>query len=403
LIKSLSARINAGMMVVKKKYINLLFETVRKASGLSLFLLLVLFNLSCKTNEDYPLTDIIEKNNPVSIIGTETENLNDADTPIYKLISHYYVDDKNNIYIGDAYGRKIDKYDKNGKFLHSIGRPGQGPGEFNVVPFFAVGKEGKIVCAYKKIQIFDQKGHYLKSFDFEEPYGRKHVVKIKMDKKNNVYFLFYIRPYVYELVKTDLSFSNYQFIHKDKNRIDDENKVVSGLAGFTPDFCIDSNGAIYVTDTVDYKIYKYSGRGDLLNAFEKSCKRIKIDKDDLIFPTFKGNEIQHLPHSLLDNLYGPHKYFPSIFGINIEDGKIFIWTSKQDSKKQFFIDIYNLKWNLTHKSAHVNNIKKNYIRIKNGKLYSPNIDSPDLDFKKQLSRFAYFNAPYKLLVFDLLL
>lgn len=367
-----------------------------------LFIIPILLNIFCCKNEETNYKSIIKQNNPVIVIGSEIENLKDSETPIYKFIGHYCIDNKENVYIGDVYNRKIDKYDCAGNFCHSIGGPGQGPGEFSEFPFFAASTEGKIICAYRKIAVFDPTGIYLNSIEFEEPYKKKVVVNIKIDIKNNVYLLFYMKPYVYELVKTDLSFSNYKSIHKDDNRIDKENKIFSGVTCFYPDFCIDLEGNIYVTDTIDYKVFIYSRDGELLDEIEKESKKIKIKKDDFNFPTFKGNEI-HSYQNYFNRLYGPHKYLPSIFGVNIDDGKIFIWTSEQDNKRHFFIDIYDLKWQLVCRSSHVNFLKRNFVIIKNGKFYSPNIDSSDLEFKKMVSRIAYYNAPYKILIFDLLL
>ena len=47
-----------------------------------------------------------------------------------------YVDQKGNIYILDSANSRIQKFDKNGKCILSVGKKGQGPGEFQLLSHF---------------------------------------------------------------------------------------------------------------------------------------------------------------------------------------------------------------------------------------------------------------------------
>jgi hypothetical protein len=53
-------------------------------------------------------------------------------------------DDEGNFYVTDWDRKTVRKYDSDGKFLHSIGRPGQGPGEFQDVSEVRFDVEGNM-------------------------------------------------------------------------------------------------------------------------------------------------------------------------------------------------------------------------------------------------------------------
>jgi len=45
-------------------------------------------------------------------------------------VGNLIIDDNRNIYISDGGNRRVQKYDENGKYVRTIGRQGQGPGEY---------------------------------------------------------------------------------------------------------------------------------------------------------------------------------------------------------------------------------------------------------------------------------
>ncbi|MDD8026241.1 MAG: 6-bladed beta-propeller [Acidobacteriota bacterium] len=71
-------------------------------------------------------------------IDTEDENLA-FDTP-----GNLVEDRRENIYIADVGNVRIQKFDKNGKFLASLGRKGQGPGEFDSIDSLDIDAKGRL-------------------------------------------------------------------------------------------------------------------------------------------------------------------------------------------------------------------------------------------------------------------
>jgi len=72
-------------------------------------------------------------------------------------------DNQGNIYVVDSGNQRIQKYDKNGNYLQTIGRKGQGPGEFERPYDIFLDEQGYIyVSEYRKMHIFDKEGNSIK-------------------------------------------------------------------------------------------------------------------------------------------------------------------------------------------------------------------------------------------------
>jgi DNA-binding beta-propeller fold protein YncE len=69
------------------------------------------------------------------------------------------------VYVADGYGNaRVHKYTADGKYLFSWGSSGVAPGEFNIVHSVCIDRKGWVYVADReshRIQIFDEKGHYI--------------------------------------------------------------------------------------------------------------------------------------------------------------------------------------------------------------------------------------------------
>lgn len=78
-------------------------------------------------------------------------------------ISDMQVDSHGSIYVLDSGNQRIQKYDMDGNYLQTIGRKGQGPGEFERPYRMALDEDTNIIVSEgRKIQMFSQKGEYIK-------------------------------------------------------------------------------------------------------------------------------------------------------------------------------------------------------------------------------------------------
>jgi len=94
------------------------------------------------------------------VIGNEEEN-----NYMFYRVYDINVDSQGNIYVLDAGNHRMQKFDKNGDYLQTIGRKGQGPGEFTSPFDIVLDSQSNIyVSGMRKIQMFNFKGEFIKSF-----------------------------------------------------------------------------------------------------------------------------------------------------------------------------------------------------------------------------------------------
>ena len=102
------------------------------------------------------------------------------------------VDGEGNIYVADTYNFRVQKFDANGVFLLQWGRKGKGTADFAFLSGVATGPGGAVYTVDSKlnrVQVFDSHGRYLRSWgrkgrgtgDFVAPMG------LTVDSEGNVY------------------------------------------------------------------------------------------------------------------------------------------------------------------------------------------------------------------------
>jgi WD40 repeat protein len=84
---------------------------------------------------------------------------------LFYRIRDIQVDADGNIYVLDSGNHRLQVFNKEGKYLHTIGKRGQGPGEFNAPTCFQLDNEtGNIFVTdnmLRKIIIFEKEGKYI--------------------------------------------------------------------------------------------------------------------------------------------------------------------------------------------------------------------------------------------------
>jgi len=79
------------------------------------------------------------------------------------------VDDKRNIYILERGNHRIQKFDKDGQFLQTIGKDGQGPGEFERPYSLFLDKNNNIYVSDRgKIHFFNPTGEFVKTIPLSD-------------------------------------------------------------------------------------------------------------------------------------------------------------------------------------------------------------------------------------------
>jgi hypothetical protein len=102
----------------------------------------------------------IELVRTIGDVDSDDENLS-FDSP-----ADLAVDAAGNVYIADSRNHRIQVFDPEGRYLRTIGRKGQGPGEFmsaGSIDFYSDGRLHVLDNSQRRIQVFTPKGEVLKT------------------------------------------------------------------------------------------------------------------------------------------------------------------------------------------------------------------------------------------------
>ena len=135
------------------------------------------------TNPDYPKAGVIEYTlvEDLSLGG----DVDDADY-IFHRPQGIQIGLDGTIYVMDWGDATFKLYDREGRYIRTIGGKGQGPNEFGQLIYFAIGT-GEIVTVLdpvnKRVAVLNKVGEYLGGFKIEEGF----LTHIETDSQNRIY------------------------------------------------------------------------------------------------------------------------------------------------------------------------------------------------------------------------
>ena len=118
------------------------------------------------------------RGNPPDALSYPTDLVTDANGDVYVAESHMNVESP------DLVGR-ISVFDRNGRFLRTIGRTGTGPGEFRTPHAVEFDSQGRLIVADRhnhRIQILDKMGNFIQEY---KEFGR--VSGLAIDENDTIY------------------------------------------------------------------------------------------------------------------------------------------------------------------------------------------------------------------------
>jgi len=289
------------------------------------------------------------------VIGGEDVDENS----MFRRVSDIEVDEEGNIYVLDSGECRIQIYDKDGKYLKTIGRKGEGPGEFQRAGRMTLDAKGKLyVNEYKKIIIFEEDGTFEKNVNTD----------------------FHLSSY---LVTKEENFLGWSRIRTEKGNtldvilVDSSGKRIDTIASF-PDpsvvltKAVSGGGAISVGGSPPYSpglffcplsdelgIYGYSAEYKLCVVNSSGEIVHIIEKDEKRQPTSRKEENEYLEKMIerskerggiqwamgdLRKLHGFAKYKPFFsLIINDDEGNIYLAKPKSVVKEEedTYFDFFN--------------------------------------------------------------
>ncbi len=272
------------------------------------FSLLILFN-ACgeqkahgqRTIKDPDGVTVVK--NPLEPLNPEMQIIFEEDLTIgveegdenYMFGSQVFVntDDEGNIYVTDWDRTTVRKYDSNGNFLQSIGRPGQGPGEFQDISEVRFDIEGNIYLndlKIQKISFLSKEGNYLKGIKFPTIFERVVINSkgfyIAMSADNVELGKSKKWDYVYGLFDENFNLMA-EFLRlpqeanaKNKNADSIAQVIADSLSeeAFVPfvNYVLGKNDSIYFGYPKDYEIKVYSPEGKLGKIIQRDFEPVEI-------------------------------------------------------------------------------------------------------------------------------
>ncbi len=254
---------------------------------------------------------------------------------IFASISSIAVNDDGTIFVLDQRDRNIKVFDRNGERLRTIGKPGQGPGEFSrPLSVHCIGKDEIVVVdASRRFEFFNQDGEHVRTLSA----GSIFLMDARPDSAGNIYVYESIREETdprYELRKVDGELNDL-FV------IESSPLPNSARDGFDPLFPILrwarlSGNRVVCGHAVKYELRIYDAEGRLERKIQMDPDPVPVAHEDV------DERSSGAPQSLLDNMKVP-KHYP-VFRYISTDDEDRIWVlswERPPGRKGYYFDVFD--------------------------------------------------------------
>lgn len=280
------------------------------------------------------------------------------------------VDLDGNIFVIDAGNFRIQKYNKDGKYIQSIGRQGQGPGEFERPSSLYLDSENNIYVedSGQKVHIFNKNGEFKKAITLTE-YGRPITRGLGITKEGSLIAQTLSRGER----KSDMPMDSDMFFNVDL--ISQEGTTIKTVASFpwlrskriktgrgftfpnnlcSPQLClcpINEDLAIYGY-SIDYSLFAVNSKGESVYIIKKDEPPQPITKaeKDKVIDRFIGSRkedsrMPQISRSTYANalVFPEHKPFYRSF-IKDDKDRIYVerFTFPFDRSGNTYFDMFNI-------------------------------------------------------------
>jgi len=285
-----------------------------------------------------PSTFHLEKEFVIDTETAELANLGLTD------IGAFDVDSEGNVCIVNprATENVIFKFDREGKFVHSFCRKGQGPGELQMTAHLRINSQDEIEITevYKKLLIFDKDGVLVKEIPFAS-HVTIGLMVIPLSNENYLILWGANDPSGDYLIRRPLSLfnSNFEEIkklgeYKVPNYL--RGKSVKGTSLFA--YSLAKRHIFVGNDDEDYEIWIYDLEGNLIRKIRKDYKKVPISKE-FIEELMKVLENDSFRRKMT---YFPESFPPYQAFFTDDRDRLFIMTyEKGDDSDEYTFDIFN--------------------------------------------------------------
>jgi hypothetical protein len=283
------------------------------------------------------------------------------------------IDSHGNIYVLDAGNHRVQKFDKDGNYLQTIGRKGQGPGEFaDIYEMFIDNKNNLYVSGMRVIHVFNDRGEFTRNVVLP-------ISQINFAVNTNGYFILsgfvasqksqnygvMISDQDGKILKNIAEFPGINIFQRGKSMLFLSHEY-SPILYFCP---VNEKGVIYGCSP-EYKLFSLnqSGSVSLIIRKDESFHSIsKKEKEKIVDKIIaQGSKA---PRDMIEEAANFPEYRPFFNGIMADDkGRIYVKKAQSvlDEGKETEFDV------LSNDGYYLYKIRLSFApkNIKNGNIYS---------------------------------
>lgn len=290
----------------------------------------------------------------------------------FSQVSSFVVDEEGSIFALDFKEQKIKVFDNQGRFIHSFGEKGQGPGELQMASGIHLTPAQELVvedALGKKLVYFTKEGKYIQHISFAE---RLSLVGLLIDHQGN-YLGRELKPdgqkMFFEIMKFDpelkplFSLDRIEFpipIPGSGNKIN--------LMDVLSVYQFDSSGNIYYGRNQEYEIKVYSPEGKHLKSIRKEYDRQKVTEEDIEEMLDRMGSVPNMGGIDVKEMFEFPDSFPPFQSFTLDkEGRIIVRTFQKGKKEaEFTHDVFDTDGRYIASFPS----KLNIILWKNGKVHS---------------------------------
>jgi hypothetical protein len=264
-------------------------------------------------------------------------------------VSMFVVDKEGGIFALDFKEQKIKVYDKTGKFLRLVGKPGQGPGELGMASGIQLMADGTIViedATNRRLALFKPSGEFIRNISMSGMLG---LVNILLDAKGNAIGREMglgegNAKMFFEIKKFDSNLKPLFTLDKIEFPVPIPGSGTKmNILEMMSIYQFDPSGNIYYGRNADYEIKVYSPEGKHFRTIQKEYDRAKVTQADI------DEMLERIPNVAggvnIKDMFSFPEYFPPYQSFFLDDqGRLYVRTfTKGKGKGEYDIDVFDLE------------------------------------------------------------
>lgn len=312
--------------------------------------------LAQKVKTEDGVTIVSNGKKPVSVKGQPTKfalvedlSIGGGGNPDESLsqVSTFVVDGEGGVFALDFKEQKIKVFDKAGKFVRQMGKPGQGPGELGMATGIQLMADNTLVvedATNRRLALFKPTGEFLKNISIA---GMTGLVNILMDGKGNaigreIAVVEGTSKMFFEIKKFDPNLKPLFTLDKIEFRVPLPGSGTKiNILDMISAYQFSPAGNIYYGRNADYEIKVYGPDGKPVRTIQKDYDRVKVTQADI------DEMLERMPIAVPDvnikEMFTFPEYFPPFQGFILDDlGRLYVRTfTKGKAKGEYVFDVFD--------------------------------------------------------------